>query len=263
MKTIGLIASGKIEANAFLKNISNKKKLKIAHFVVYYFKLNDYELFVIICDKTIASARLATTLLIEKLSPLLIISFGIAGGIEKDVRIGDIIYGNSVTMIEDGVFEQYISLSVIPLNIRKYLFNLLADEKKRIFMGTIITVNGEQALNHSKIRFNHPVLDMETLGVAQAAYSKKISVLSLRGITNNFELQGVNNLHTILDYTFNYDKTKAMLKLLTHPWLLFGLIGFFRTKIKVSNQVSEILISFLLVLSLTQQNRNEIQDYQI
>ena len=264
MKTIGLIASGKLEANTFLKRISAVKKLKLGLFDVYYSKLNDYEIFLVICDKSIVSARLATTLLIEKISPLLIVSFGIAGAVESDVRVGDITFGNSVTMIENGVFEQYIALSVIPTDIRKFLLNQLIESKKRIFMGTIITVNGEQAISdYSKIRFNHPVLDMETLGVAQAASQKKIPVLSLRGITHNLAVQGNTNLHTLLDFTRQYDKRLSKHRLLTHPWLLIGAIDYFRTKTKVLNQVSGTLFSLLLMLSLEQQKSNENQDYQI
>jgi nucleoside phosphorylase len=264
MKTIGLIASGKIEASAFLKNISVKKKLKLGQFNVYYFKLNGYEFFLVICEKSMISARLATALLVEKISPLCIISFGIAGGIEEDVRIGDIICGISASMIEKGVFEQYIALSTMPLNIRKFLFNLLIETNKRLFFGTIITVNGEQAIqDHRKIKFNHPVLDMETLGVAQAASQRKIPVLSLRGITHNLAIQANTNLHTVFDYTWHYNKNLAKHRLLTHPWLLFGLIDFYRTKIRVSNQVSNTLYPLLKVLSLNQQNNTEIQDYQI
>jgi len=264
MKTIGLIASGKIEASTFLKNVSVKKKLKLGQFAVYYFKLNSYEFFLVICDKTMRSARLATSLLIERISPLCIFSFGIAGAIEEDVRIGDIIWGNSATMIENGVFEQYIALSIIPSDIRKFLFNLLIETNKRIFFGTIITVNGEQAiLDHSKIKFNHPVLDMETLGVAQAAFHRKIPILSLRGITHNLAVQTNTNLHTIFDYTWYYDKGLAKHRLLTHPWLLFGVIDFYKTKIKVSTQVSGTLYSMLQVLSFDYQKQNENHDYQI
>jgi len=264
MKIIGLIASGKMEAGTFLKNISVKKKLKIGQFDVYYFKLNTYEFFLIICDKTMISARLATSLLIEKVSPLLIVSFGIAGAIEEDVCIGDIICGNSVTMIENGVFEQYISLSIIPPDIRKFLLNQLIERKKRIFGGTIITVNGEQAiLDHSKIKFNHPVLDMETLGVAQATSHQRIPLLSIRGITHNLAVQADTNLHTLFDFTWYYDKGLAKYRLLTQPWLLFRLIDFYRTKIKVSTQVSGTLYSMLQLLSFDHQKQNENHDYQI
>ena len=264
MKTIGLIASGKLEANTLLKQISAAKKLKLGVFDVFYFKLNDYEIFLVICDKTVVSARLATTLLIEKISPLLIVSFGIAGAVESDVRVGDLTIGNSVTMIENGVFEQYIALSVIPSDIRRFLLNQLIDSKKRIFMGTIITVNGEQAISdYSKIRFNHPVLDMETLGIAQAASRRKIPVFSLRGITHNLAVQGNTNLHTLLDFTRQYDKRLSKHRLLTHPWLLIGMMDYFRTKVKVLHQVSGTLFSLLQVLSIEQQKINEHQDYQI
>jgi len=264
MRTIGLIVSGKIEAFTFLKYISGKKKLKLGEFEVYYFKLNGYEIFLIVCDKKLVSARLATTLLIEKISPLLIISFGIAGAIEEDIRVGDIICGNSATMIENGVFEQYIGLSIIPSGIRKFILNLVIKNKERIFLGTIITVNGEQViLHHDKIRFNHPVLDMETLGVAQAASRHKIPVLSLRGITHNLAVQGNLNLHTILDYTWYYNRRTAIHKLLTHPWLLFKLFNFQKDKIKVSNHVASTLFTLLQVLSLDKEVNYDDSDYLI
>lgn len=264
MKTIGLIVSGKIEVDTFLKYISEKKKLKLGPFDVYYFKLNGFEIFLVISDKKMTSARLATSLLIEKISPLLIVSFGIAGAIEDDVLIGDIICGNSTTMIENGVFEQYIALSTIPTEIRKFILNLVVEQKERILQGTIITVNGEQAiLDHDKIRFNHPVLDMETLGVAEAASCRKVPVFSLRGITHNLAVQGNTNLHTIIDYNWHYNKSTAFRKLLTHPWLAFKLVGYYIIKLKVSNRVASRLYSLLQVLSFENQKLNEDKDYQI
>lgn len=264
MKTIGLIASGKIEVLTFLKYISEKKKLKLGPFDVYYFKLNGFEVFLVISDKKMTSARLATTLLIEKISPLLIVSYGIAGAIEDDIRVGDIICGNSTTMIENGVFEQYIALSTIPAEIRKFILNLVIEKKDRIFLGTIITVNGEQAiLDYSKIRFNHPVLDMETLGIAQAASRRKVPVFSLRGITHNLAVEGNTNLHTIIDYIRHYNKKNACKKLLTHPWILFKLIDYYVTKIKVSIHLASTLYSLLQVLSLENQKVNDDSDYQI
>jgi len=264
MKTIGLIASGKIEALTFLKYISDTKKLKLGSFDVYYFKLNGFEIFLVISEKNMTSARLATSLLIEKISPLLIISFGLAGAIEDDIRVGDIISGNSVTTIENGVFEQYIGLSTIPTEIRKFMLDLLFENKTRIFLCTIITVNDNQVIEDAdKIRFSHPVLDMETLGVAQAASRKRIPVFSLRGITHNLAVEGHRNLHTILDYTYNYHRKKVWFDLLTHPWLLLKLAGYYRTKIKVSGHVASKLFSLLQVLSLDTKKVNEDLDYRI
>ncbi|HET7734152.1 MAG TPA: hypothetical protein VFK73_09970 [Paludibacter sp.] len=264
MKTIGLIASGKIEVFTFLRYIPEKKKLKLGPFEVYYFKLNGYEVFLVISDKKMTSARLATTLLIEKISPLLIITFGIAGAIEETIRVGDVICGNSTTLLENGVFEQYISLSTIPTEIRRFILNQIIDHKSRIFLGTIITVSSEQTiLGYNKLKFSHPVLDMETLGIAQVAAQRRVPVFSLRGVTHNLSVQGQKNLHTIIDYTWNYDKNAASLKLLVRPWLIFKLPEYYKTKISVSNHVASTLFSLLQVLSYDKQEINEDSDYRI
>jgi len=264
MKTIGLIASGKIEVYTFLKYIPEKKKLKLGPFDVYYFKLNGYEVFLVISDKRMTSARLATSLLIEKISPLLIVSFGIAGAIEEDIQVGDIICGNSTTMIENGVFEQYIALSIIPNEIRKFILNLVVEQKERIFFGTIVTVNGEQAIyDYDKIRFYHPVLDMETLGVAQAASRRKVPVFSIRGITHSLAVQSSSNIHTIIDYTSHYNKGAAIRKILTHPWLVFKVTGYFIVKLKVSAHIASTLYSLLQVLSIENKSSDNEPDYQI
>jgi len=264
MKTIGLIASGNIEVFTLLRYIPVKKKLKLDEFDAYYFKNNGYEIFLIKCDKQLASARRATSLLIDKISPLLIVSFGVGGAIEEDIHVGDIVCGNSTTMIENGVFEQYIGLSAIPSDIRNFIFDLLVENKKRIFLGTIITVNGEQdLLDYTRIRFNHPVLEMETHGVAQAAHRRRIPIFSLRGITHNLAIEGNINLHTIFDFTWQYDKGRALRKLLTHPWVLFKLVGFYKTKFNQSNQVASTIYSLLQVLSLDCNTNSEDADYRI
>ena len=264
MKTIGLITSGKTEAFAFLKYVPNKKKLILGQFEVYYFKLNGYEIFLLICNKQLASARHAATLLIEKISPLLIISFGIAGAVEEDIRVGDMICGNSTTMIENGIFEQYIGLSGMPAQIRNFILNRVMNEKERIFLGTIITVSGDQDFQYfDKIRFNHPVLDMETLGVAQATLSRNIPMFSLRGVTHNLAVEGNINIHTILDFTFHYKKRLALRRLFTSPFLLTKFIRYYKTKNQVSNQVARMLYSLLEEINLSKKYISGNADYQI
>jgi len=142
--------------------------------------------------------------------------------------------------------------------------NLLIEQKERISLGTIITVSGEQAiLDHNKIRFNNPVFDMETLGVAQAASSHKIPVFSIRGVTHNLATGSQNNLHSIIDYTWHYDRNAAMRKLLIHPWFLFKLFNYLRLKIRVCNHLASTLFSLLQLLSLDDRKDYEDLDYRI
>ena len=264
MSTIGLIVSGKIEANALLRHVENKKKLKLDTFDVYYFRLGESDVFLTICEKNMKSASQATALLIAKVSPQLLVSFGTAGALETDVHVADIVLGKSVSLIENGVFEQYLTLSSLPSETRKFLLEIIFRHRARLIFGTIITVNGEQTIsNYNKIRFNNPVLDMETMGIAQIAASKKIQLISIRGVSHNLAKHSPNNIHTIIDYIWNYDKKLAIRKIILHPWLVFKLPEYFINKIKASHIVASTLFSMLRVLSFTSHDDDDDFYYQI
>lgn len=260
--TIGIIVSSKLEAKILLNHIPEKKKLKLELFEVYYFKLNSYEIFLLICDKNIQSAAKATSLLTKKINPALIISVGTAGAVADDMQVGDVIYANAVTILENGVYEQYIVLSSMISKVRKFIFDTILNNRIRFFMGTLVSVTNAEAFHdYDKIKFSHPVLDMEAIGVAQAAKHKQVQVLALRGITHIIPAHGDNCLYNTLDYHWYFDKRKTLIKIVFKPWILLSLPAYLKNKLVATNNVTSTLLSLLNILSF--DILSSADDYQI
>lgn len=260
--TIGIIVSSKLEARILLNHIPEKKKLKLELFEVYYFKLNSYEVFLLICDKNIQSAAKATSLLTKKINPVLIISVGTAGEVTDDMHAGDVIFANAVTILENGIYEQYIVLSSMISKVRKFIFDSILNNRVRIFVGTLVSVtNAESFSDYDKLKFSHPVLDLEAIGIVQATKYKQVEVLVLRGITHIIPSHGNYSLYNILHYHWYFDKRRALLKLAVKPWILLRLPIYFKSRFAASRNVTSTLLSLLRVLSF--DNATDSFDYQI
>lgn len=259
MNTIGLIISSKIEALLFLQYFPVKKKLKLEQFEAYYFKIKTFELFLVVCDKNVKSASHATELLIGKIHPLLIISFGTAQTTDRDLNVGDVICGSAVTTLENNVFEQFIVLSSLFNNIRKFIFEKILSGNTQLFTGTIITISDKEILNNfDKIRFSHPVFDTETIGIAQITYHKKNRLLALRGINHNNGNKSVQNIHSLLDFYWNFNKKNVLFQLLLKLWMLIELPNYFKGKYSASKNVNEIVFSILQALTIDDNRSNDI-----
>ncbi len=263
-KKIGLIVSGKYEALSFLRYISVKERIGPGKYDLYRFDINNYAITMIVSGRGMKKASNAAKVLIDKISPDLIISIGCGAAVQPGMHVGDVVSGNLVTMLEDGVFEQYQVLSALHPDAYRLASDIVLGFDARLLVGTIITVNNEQTiLHHDKLDFTHPVLDLEMLGIAQIASSRHVPTLSLRGITHNLSKEGVESLHTILDFTWHYDKKGVILRLAKKPWLLLQLQRYLKHKILASHHVASSTYSLLQVLSFDFQSDFDKPEYII
>jgi nucleoside phosphorylase len=260
--TIGLIVSSKLEAKILLRHLPEAKKLKIEQFEVHYSKVDAHEVFIILCDRDIQSTRVATSLLIQKVSPALLISYGTAGTLDTEVRPGDVIYASAVTILENDVFEQYIALSTTFGKVRNFILQVILNNQRRFFVGTFISISTPAILHFSeKIKFLHPVLDLETIAIAQLSKQKHIPLFALKGITHSISPQQINSLSNILGYYRHFNSYNALLKLLLRPWILLLLPIYFKNKVVAANNAASILVS--LIHELIPEAGVAADDYQI
>jgi Nucleoside phosphorylase len=263
-KKIGLIVSGKYEALSFLRYIPDREKIKSGKYNLYRFRINKHEVSLIISARSMNKAMQATKLLIEKTSPDLIISVGCGAAAESNMQVGDVVYGNAVTMPEDGVFEQYYSLSSLHPEFQRIIFDIVFGFKVNMHLGTIITVNNAQPiLHHEKIDFKYPILDLEMMGITHAALGHHIPALALRGIAHNLPKQGKDSLCTIFNFTWHYNKKAALRELILKPWLILQLPAFLKQKITASHHVASTAYSLLQVLSFDFQSDYDKLEYTL
>lgn len=251
VQSIGIVITGKTEARAFQYYLSNTKKLQLGKYKVEYFHINEYEVFIIKAGRNPNDAAIATSLLLEKIAPEIVISFGSAASLNADMNTGDVLYANAVTMLENGVFEQYRILSSLRSDVRRFVFDIVFGYTSRVFVGTIITAVNDEAIRQLKrIRFASPVLDTVMLQVAQVASRRQVTTLAIRGITHSVYHNGGCDLHTLLDYTRHFDRKSAWRILLMTPRLWVEFPKYIRQRFHASSRGAATLWSLLQVLSL-------------
>jgi nucleoside phosphorylase len=94
METIGLIAAMHSESNALLQLIKRWKRFSVGPFRGVRFILLDREYHLVTTGMGLKRSIEATRSLIAKSRPSLLISFGIAGAVNNDLHIGDVVNAN-------------------------------------------------------------------------------------------------------------------------------------------------------------------------
>jgi len=165
-----------------------------------------HELVVVECGIGKVNAAMASTIMVNIFHCEILIFSGVAGGIDPEMKIGDVIVGKSLIQydygaINDGKFQVYRAGNipmgepgnklefVIDSKIKKKINALLPDVK----MGKILT--GDVFLNCNKTskalfeRFRAQAIEMEGGAVAQVAEQFDIPALVVRCLS---DLAGTN-----------------------------------------------------------------------
>ena len=173
----------------------------------FYRKKNSrHDLIVVECGLGKVNAALVSTLLIQEFDCELLIFSGVAGGIDPEMEIGDVVIGESLIQYDYGALNngklQVYRAGSIPIGSPKISAEFTLDpEIKKIIkeslpfirMGTILT--GDVFLQCSETRkalfekFGAQAIDMEGGAVAQVAEQFGISAIVVRCLS---DLAGAN-----------------------------------------------------------------------
>lgn len=203
MKKIGIICASDEELNPFLENISILKTIEKAMLKFYVGTLNNVNVIAVYSGVCKVNAAIATQLLIEIFNIDIIINAGVAGGIDKNVKLFDTIIVNKTAyhdVAEDILTEFHPWLQSIYFKANENLISIAQKyslkSKYPILFGTIVT--GEKFIIDSereKInkKFNALAVDMETASIAHVCYVNKVPFITIRTITDNILNDGIEN----------------------------------------------------------------------
>lgn len=147
------------------------------------------------CGIGLVNSAAATAVAIERYRPDVIISLGSAGGLGKDVRVGDIIVGRSYRYADADATAFGYEYGQIPSMPASYpgderLLSLVAEDHVdgAVHIGDIVSGNsfvaGELAL---QLRERYPealAADMESTAIAQVAWAAKVPFVCVRSISD-------------------------------------------------------------------------------
>jgi nucleoside phosphorylase len=94
-------------------------------------------------------------------------------------------------------------------------------EKAQLFTGTAITTHGSQVVLKEGEEVPHPVLEMETAGIAQVAEEQGVPLLSIRSISDSPQAPIPIDLEAAMDEDDNLLNSKLFMMVLRDPKIIF------------------------------------------
>lgn len=221
METIGLIAAMSEESNALLRCIKEWKRISLGSFNCKSFELPGQTCLLVTSGMGVRRAGEAARNLLEICSPRILISFGIAGAVDTDLQVGDVITADAVCQLEHGIPGPLLPLASWPDTAREAASQALSRRGAHLFSGTAVTTSGSQATASQLGKMIYPILEMETAGIAQVANEKGIPLFSLRAISDNPSTPLPFDPGEIMDSGANLKISGLLKAIIRHPRLLF------------------------------------------
>ena len=223
METIGLIAALTQESDALLRYIKGWKRIPLGSFRGKSFELSGQTCLLVTSGMGIRRAGEAARNLVETNAPRLLVSFGVAGAVEADLEIGDVVAAEAVCRLDQGVPGPHLPLKPWPDAACEAAVQVLARRGARLFAGTSITTLGSQIIKSQLGEIMHPILEMETAGIAQVAAEKGIPLLSLRAISDGPRASIPFNLGEMMDEDANLQVARMLKAIIRHPRIVLHL----------------------------------------
>jgi adenosylhomocysteine nucleosidase len=246
MQTIGLIAAMPQESNALLRVINGTERIHLGALRGYRFELAGRICILITSGMGMRRAAEATRLLVKEFNPCLLVSFGIAGAVETELEIGDVVASEAFCELKGSTPGSLLPLGRWPEKPLRAISQILAGRNSRLFNGTAVTTRGSQVTQEQLGDLTHPVLEMETAGIATVAAEKEIPLLSLRAISDGPRAPIPFDLGEMLDEDANLKYGKLLKELFRRPSLLLQ-----ANQMQRNSRIAEDNAALALVSALT------------
>jgi len=228
LRTIGIIGAMDVEIASITKYMKIHQIEKFASLTFYQGCFQDIPCVVVKCGPGKVNAAICTQVMIDRYELELIINTGVAGGIGKNVHIGDIVIASScveydvdTTALGDALgFISGINLVEIPCN--EVISTILEENAKKIYgqahKGVIATGDSFVADKDKSQKlgeiFNALACEMEGAAIVHTCYMNGVEVAVIRAISDNandsgkidyseFTQLAAENCVKLLKYTIN------------------------------------------------------------
>jgi adenosylhomocysteine nucleosidase len=218
--TIGLIAAMSQESDALLRSISKWEAYALGSFRAVRFRLADRNCVLATSGMGVEHAADCARRLVAAAHPQLLISFGIAGAVNADLNIGDVVVSNSYCTWKSGSPTPLLPLAPLSRPAWETAVQALLTEGTKLAAGTAITTRGSQVTPEAVANLTNPILEMETAGIAQVAVDAGIPLLSIRAISDGPQAPIPLDLEAIMDEHYNLQMGNALKMILRNPRLM-------------------------------------------
>jgi len=225
MGTLGIIGVKEIEIKYIKESMKIVEEVAYAGFLFYIGNYNTLN--IVLCCTGMGKVNSAecTQILIAKFNVKRIISTGIAGSLNPEVKICDIVISNKVTYYDvtksqmktffsnedEFISDEYLKRVAIKA------YNRIKLKECGYHIGKIIT--GETFVSDDKLRadlrtkYNAECVEMEGGAIAHICHTNKIPFILIRGICDNAD-KNATILYRQLDMIAAYGYAKFLMNLL-------------------------------------------------
>jgi adenosylhomocysteine nucleosidase len=197
MKKIGIIFAMDEEINAFKESLNIQNEYDIFDLHFYEVEINNTLCMLVTSGVGKVNAARTTQILIDNYGVDLIINVGVAGGVNINLNVLDIVVGEKLVQHDFDITafnheKGYIPKVGVYINSDEYLVKLACDvlEKEKVSYHKGIIASGdifctEEAMS-SKIskKFNALCVEMEGASIAQVCYLSHIPFIVIRSISD-------------------------------------------------------------------------------
>ncbi len=141
-ETIGLIAAIPQETKALLRGLKEWKHTTLGGSQGIQFRLMDRDCLLVTSGMGVKRAMDSTRTLLAATSPHLLVSFGIAGTVKDDLRIGDVVVAESSWLLDTDRLGMPRTLSSLSQAAWNAAAQVLQPDDARLVVGTAITTRG-------------------------------------------------------------------------------------------------------------------------
>jgi adenosylhomocysteine nucleosidase len=245
METIGLIAALEQEIRPFLRKVGKYERGKLGPFACYHFNLFNLNCLLVKSGMGIKRATDATQRLLVATKPQFLVSFGVAGAVNNDLEIGDVILGKSACSFEGGTLNQFQPLAQLSAGSHQAANRALESDGAKIVSGAIITIQGSTPTLAYLQKTPHLVLEMETAGIARVAAEWRISLLALREVSDTIAEPMPFEIADFFDEDVNPRKGKIISTIIQHPTIIISFLRLSRNVNKAAENLATVLVATL------------------
>jgi adenosylhomocysteine nucleosidase len=246
METIGLIAAMPLESEALLHYVKKWSRTSFGTFRGARFRLVERDCLLFTSGMGLTHAMDATRTLLAEISPHLLVSFGIAGAVQADLTVGDVVISQNTCLLDKGLLGKFQSLAALSEAAWNAAALVLQIDGARLVPGTAITTHGSQVLQQQLEGMVHPVLDMETAGIVQVASEMRIPLLSIRSVSDSPRSPIPFDLETILDEKYKLRIGKLLMLVLRRPQIIFQSLQMIQNSRKAAHHAAMALVAALV-----------------
>jgi adenosylhomocysteine nucleosidase len=247
-KTIGLVAAMPEEIRPLLRRVGKYSRDNVSGFSLYRFTIGNRDVALIESGIGAARAAQATGILIDAVSPGMILNFGFAGAVSAGPAVGDVVVADRLLFFKERLCSEQQGLTAdLTAELALLLEEGCRGDGFRILRGTFVTT-GEIVAKRRLAGLlpagtANPVLEMETAAVARAAFMAKIPLAAVRAISDGADEELGFSIEEFTDREMTIRVWKVVRTIIKKPRIIPQLLRLTRNSKRAGENLAVALLA--------------------